>query len=78
MTKQPLKTDEACIEFLNEMVEAETDLDTALMDSGHILEDSPLLDTAYSDWRDARLAIRKTLRRVARENDMTTAEEMLL
>jgi len=64
------------IDFLNELQEGGLTLDEALQDYGHLL-DSSEIEQAYLDYMDARSAIKKTLKRIARENDMQEALDYL-
>jgi hypothetical protein len=64
------------LEFLQEFQDAMVELDTAIIDFGYMLEDTEVAQ-AVDDYRESRSAIKKVLRRVARENDLTIVEDML-
>ena len=64
------------IEFLNEFGEDELSLDEAIMEYGHLL-DCPEIEQAYLDYKESRSAIKKVLKRIARENDMQEALDCL-
>lgn len=68
-----MENTENMLEFLQEMEDGGLDLDLALQDYGHLLEDTDV-DQAYRDYMDARAAIKKTLKRVARENDLNDVD----
>lgn len=64
------------IDFLNELQYGGLTLDEALQDYGHLL-DSNEIEQAYLDYMDARSAIKKVLKRIAKENDMQEALDYL-
>lgn len=64
------------IDFLTEMEEGELSLEDALTDYSHLLEDTEL-DQALLDFLDSRAAIKKTLKRVAKEANMEHALDLL-
>jgi len=67
---------QAVVDFLTEMEEGSLNLDEALQDYGHLLEDSDV-DQACKDYMDARAAIKKTLKRIAKDNNMDYAADLL-
>jgi len=69
-------TSEELIEFLNEMVESGLELDEALRDFDYLLEDTEL-DQALRDYKESRMAIKKTLKRIARDNSLEEALDFL-
>lgn len=70
------EVNEDILEFLNEMEQGGLTLDQALVDYGFLLENSEV-EQAYQDWRDARLGIRKFLKRIARQEDLQEVEDLL-
>ncbi len=71
-----IKDSENFNDFLNEMEEGALDLDSALRDYGYLLEDSDI-DQAYRDYMDSRAAIKKTLKRYAKENNLEYVYDLL-
>lgn len=64
------------LDFLNEMEESSLGLDEGLQDYGYLLEDTEL-DQAYRDYMESRVAIKKTLKRIAKENNMEFVLDLL-
>ncbi len=62
------ETDEGIKDFLSEMEAGSLELDEALRTYGHLLTDTAL-DQDYRDYMDSRAAMKRTLKKAARDNE---------
>lgn len=71
-----MSNEENLLDFLSQMENDETGLDEAIRDYGYLLEDTDV-EQAYRDLMDARTAIKRTLKRVMKDNSLNHMEHLL-
>lgn len=71
-----MSNDDAILEFLSQMEDSSSKLDEAVADYGYLLEDTEL-GQAYRDYMESRVAIKKVLKRVARDNNLSYVQDLI-
>jgi hypothetical protein len=71
-----MNNDDAILEFLSQMEDSSSKLDEAVSDYGYLLEDTEV-GQAYRDYMESRVAIKKVLKRVARDNNLNYVIDLI-